>query len=137
LNLKLELIIKIGLIKEMSINYGDGLVFTDIRGSINIIIKFDGKILISKINKNINLEIIKNLIYISGNLNKQVDNLLFEYFGTFKPVIVKNLKTRKKESLNSTSLSFWNRSSNFTWDSDSQKWNNKDSNFTHIRKLKR
>ena len=121
----------------MDINYDDGVVSVNHSGSINIVIKFDGKILIPKINKNISLKIIRNLIYISGNLDKQLNNVLFEYFGKFNPSFVKDLETKKRKPLNSTSLYFWDRSSNFIWNSDSQKWNNKYSNFTHIKKLKR
>ena len=122
----------------MTIKYGKGQVSTDYKGLVNLIIKFDGNILIPKINKDIKLRLSNNLIHINGDLSKGEDNVLFEYFGQFEPKSSKDINTSKNLNLVASGLGFWNKGSdNVLWENDTSAWGEKEHTYIHGRKLKR
>jgi hypothetical protein len=119
----------------MNITYGNGGVYCDENGYINILIKFNGNILIPEINTSLNVKLKGRSLLISGSISGN-SSLLFKYFGEFKIISALDLKNKNKIKFNNNTLTLWGYETTL-WDEDTSMWGDKDITYTHVKKIKR
>jgi hypothetical protein len=121
----------------MNINFGRGIVTTNIIGSFYIMLKFRGKVIIPRLGNNVKLKVRGNILLIEGKFDNSDDNLLFNYYGEFKPITAKNMLNKKTIKIKPKGLDYWEESDGATWDDDQSIWGEGGATYTHIKKIKR